>query len=246
MSKKQKLSLVIPCFNEAKNVSIVLKKLQDILDQSPQVIEIIVVDGGSTDDTPQELKQAFKNLDADVFKLILMSQRGGYGNDIMHALRSQATGDVLAWTHADLQTDPKDVVAAFEMYVKEATNSPVFIKGQRKNRRFVEAFFTFGMQLIAWSVLKTYLQDINAQPKLFSREFYDQHLKHGYPADFSLDLYALYLAKTHQYKILTLPVYFAKRQHGEAKGGGSWKSRLRLIHRTLKYIFKLKKNLSNT
>ena len=90
MAKTPKLSIVIPCFNEAKNVTFVLKAFEKIVDSSPHNIEIIVIDGGSTDETPQELKQLFGKLAKKHFKLILNSKRGGYGNDIMHALK-QAT-----------------------------------------------------------------------------------------------------------------------------------------------------------
>ena len=236
-----KLSIIIPCFNEARNVTMVLNQFHTLLSQTQHTIEVIVIDGGSTDNTAIELTTLFENLNQNQFKLILREKPGGYGADIMHAL-AHATGDVLAWTHADQQTDPADVIKAYELYLKcSTTNERVFIKGMRKNRRFLDLFFTFGMQLVVLCVLKQYLSDINAQPKLFSREFYKNHLSSDYPLDFSLDLYAVYKAKKQKYAIKTLPVYFAKREHGQAKGGsGSWKNRITLIKRTLAYIMKLK------
>ena len=244
MTDVKKLSIVVPCFNEAQNIIKVLTKFDDLLKDKSN-IEVIIVDGCSTDETPEELKKIFEHLDPQKFKLILKESRGGYGHDIMHAL-SQASGNVLSWTHADLQTDPYDVIRAFELYLNTKEDR-IFIKGNRKNRRFMEAFFTFGMQIVVWFVLRKYLSDINAQPKMFSREFYDKHLKEDYPLDFSLDLYAMYQAQVNGYKIKMLPVEFRKRLHGEAKGGGgSWKSRIQLIKRTFKYIFKLKAQLKIT
>ena len=241
MTEVKKLSIVIPCFNEAQNITQVLVRLDDLL-KNISDIEVLVVDGASTDQTPKELKKIFEYLDPQKFKLILRKTRRGYGSDIMYAL-SGASGDVLSWTHADLQTDLSDVIKAFDLYLT-AKEDHIFVKGERKNRRFIESFFTFGMQIVVWFVLGRYLNDINAQPKLFSREFYDKFLKKGYPLDFSLDLYALYQAKANGYEIKTLPVYFEKRLHGEAKGGGGgWKSRIQLIKRTFKYIFKLKAQL---
>lgn len=236
-----KLSVVVPCFNEAKNVQILLDQLETVVKDFEHKLEVIVVDGASTDETPFELKKKFNHLPADSFKLILKTERGGYGKDIMEGL-SHCTGDILCWTHADLQTDPKDVITAFEKYIELTKNqNKVFIKGNRLRRRPLEVFFSFGMQIISWIVLRVYISDINAQPKLFSRDFYDNHLIKSPPDDFSLDLYALYLAKTNNFKIATIPVYFKKRLHGEAKGGGGgWKMRLKLIKRTFKYIFKLK------
>ncbi len=241
MTASKKLSIVVPCFNEAQNITRVLTKLDDLLKDKSN-IEVLVVDGCSTDETPEELKRIFEHLDPQKFKLILTETRGGYGHDIIHAL-SQASGDVLSWTHADLQTDPYDVIKAFDLYLNTEEDH-TFIKGKRKNRQFIESFFTFGMQVVVWFVLKKCLTDINAQPKLFSREFYNKYLKKNYPSDFSLDLYAMYQAKANGYNVKTLPVEFRKRLYGEAKGGGgSWKGRIQLIKRTFKYIFKLKAQL---
>ena len=100
------------------------------------------------------------------------------------------------------------------------------------------------MQIIVFFFLKINVSDINAQPKLFSKAFFQDYLSINYPFDFSLDLFLLYQAKTHQHIIYTFPVLFKKRELGEAKGGGgSLKNKFNLIKRTLKYIIKLQKEL---
>lgn len=243
-STSQKLSIVVPCFNEAENVKLVLDQFQALMREKPYPIQVIIIDGGSTDNTPMVLRDYFAQIQNPQLKLILQTERRGYGYDIMAGL-TKSDGDVLAWTHADLQTDPADVLKAFELY-QSLQPAQIFIKGKRKNRRLLEAFFTFGMQIVVWFVLKTYLSDINAQPKMFCREFYKKYLKNNPPDDFSLDLFALYWAKKSGYTIKEIPVYFAKRLHGEAKGGGSWKGRISLIKRTFNYIFKLKGVLSES
>jgi glycosyltransferase involved in cell wall biosynthesis len=125
-------------------------------------------------------------------------------------------------------------------------DSWVLVKGYRKNRRLMEAFFSWGMGVLSSLALGTRLTEINAQPKLFSKIFFDSIEKDA-PHDFSLDLYFLYHAKKKG-QIIDFPVYFAKRVAGEAKGGSgsSWKVRFKLMKRIFKYIFELRNKVKAT
>ena len=91
-------------------------------------------------------------------------------------------------------------------------------------------------------ILNKWMFDINAQPKIFHREFLNQFSNP--PLDFSLDLYLIYFFKTKKINIKTFPVIFNDRKFGEAKGGGSFKGKIKLIFRTLNYIHKLNKYLN--
>lgn len=244
MAKKKSigLSLVIPCFNEPENISLVIAKLKKIVSSANHPFEIIIVDGCSDDETPNILIEEFKSLDRDKFKLILMEQRKGYGNDIVEGLR-RARYDILGWTHADLQTDLQDVIKGFELY-NSSDSKKLIVKGKRKKRQALEVIFTMGMQVVTFFLLKTNLNDINAQPKIFSKQFFKSFLVNDAPSDFSLDLYLLYMAKKNNFEIFTFPVLFKKRLLGEAKGGGgSWENKLNLISRTFKYILRLRREL---
>ena len=53
------LSLIIPCLNEAENISLVIERLNEIIAAITYPIEIIIVDGGSDDETPNILKREF-------------------------------------------------------------------------------------------------------------------------------------------------------------------------------------------
>ncbi len=237
-SKIADLSIIIPCFNERKNIRPMFEKLKQIVENSPYFLEIIIIDGGSLDGSQQELIEVFKFLNKENFKLILKNKTSGYGGDILEAL-SNATANILSWTHADLQTDPQDLITAYEILKKNNFNDKIMVKGHRKNRQFSQFIFTFFMQIIVYIFLKKYINDINAQPKLFSRNFYNKFLQENPPQDFSLDLFILYFAKIKNVKIIEFPVYFAKRIYENPKGGGGFKTRIKLIIRTLKYIHKI-------
>ena len=225
------LSIVIPCYKEADNLPHLLQRLRQVTDDIGNVV-IILVDNGSTDDTAQALIQ-LKVAKDPAIRVVTVPINLGYGNGLMQGVFAAET-DVIAWCHADLQTDPMDVIEAFELYNRHSAGVKTIIKGQRIGRGVFDAFFTAGMSLFASLALRMQLSDINAQPKLFDRKFLA--LLTDYPKDFSLDLYVLVQARHHGYQILTQPVRFSERLHGEAKGGGNLKGKRKLISRTVKYI----------
>ncbi len=234
------LSIIVPCYNEAKNIPHIIKLFREALEER-QNIEVILVNNGSTDNSSEVLIQEFNKVNDSRFRSVKVEVNKGYGFGILSGLDA-AEGNVLAWTHADLQTDPIDVIIAFEKF-KEINNPKAFVKGKRQNRAWGPAFFTYMMQLIASAELGVKLADIGAQPKVFSKDFYMTYLKDKAPHDFSLDLYAQYFA-TKFGTIYEIPVVFKTRKFGEAKGGGSLKTRFKVSVRTFNYIRELKKRLN--
>ena len=203
-----RLSLIIPSYNEADNLSLLESKLVKSFKDKDD-IEIIIVDNGSTDHTQATLASLIKNTSLKTLRFIRVEKNQGYGFGILAGCKA-AKGDLIAWTHADLQTDPADVLAALACYESDSSEHK-FVKGKRKKRPFLDTFFTMGMQYYASFVLGQSLTDINAQPKLFSREFYNTFILDKAPHDFSLDLYVLYCAQKSKYSILTVPVDFSDR-----------------------------------
>lgn len=234
------LSIIIPCFNEQDNILCIIDQLDMLASQHLFINEIIVVDGCSFDQTPSILKQKFRNLNDKIFKLVLMDKKNGYGADIISGLNI-ATGDILAWTHADLQTDVRDVIKGYHL-LQQSKNKKMVVKGRRTERKKLDLILTKGMELVTLLKLKMRLDDINAQPKIMTRYFYNLHIQNQRPpSDFSLDLFLLYQAQKNDYSIGCFSVQFKPRQAGEAKGGGgSLTNRIKLVIRTYKYINKLK------
>ncbi len=234
-----KLSIVIPCYNEADNIQLLLNT---ICNTYKQHTEIILVDNGSTDNTADILENELELIKNVLIKLVKIEKNIGYGHGIMAGIK-KARGDIICWTHADFQTDIKDVYNGFELFSQQTIQKKIFLKGIRNKRPIVDAILTLGMGIISSIWLRQNLNDINAQPKMFHRSFLKKVGKP--PDDFSLDLYFYYNAIINEMKILELPVYFGKRLHGKAKGGGgsSIFTRIRVIFRTLRYILKLRRTI---
>ena len=233
IERSSNLSLIIPCYNEQDNLPLLLKKLLTI---QSKFNEIILVDNGSTDNTLFIIEDFIKNNDSCV-KILKIKKNIGYGNGIMSGIR-KSSGQIVSWTHADLQTDPQDVVDAYQYFTSRNGDRNFILKGKRKKRKFFDNLFTSLMSIISSVAFKVKLSDINAQPKMFSRNFI-KYIDNA-PNDFSLDLFILVKAVKMNYAIVEYPVMFKNRNYGISKGGGSLIGKIKLTLRTLSYINKLR------
>lgn len=229
------LSVVVPCYNEEENIPLIVSKFNKILSESNEDIEVILVNNGSIDDSKRVFEKTILTTTQKI-SVHNIEKNEGYGHGILSGLKA-AKGDILSWTHADLQTEPYDLILALNEY-KKFNDPDLIIKGKRKKRNIIDSFFTWGMQLYCTIVLKTRLNDINAQPKMFGRNFYETNFSAA-PNDFSLDLFLLYKAQ----KIKTIDVFFHERKFGKSKGGGTLTGKWKLIKRTTCYINKLKSDI---
>ncbi len=206
------LSIIIPCYNEEKNLRELLSKIEILLAKFfNQKIEVILVDNGSTDKSCDILENNHL-YNKDKIKLVRIKNNLGYGDGVIQGIRN-SKGDYIAWLHADLQADPIDVVEIFNSKKARLEKEQCIVKGLRINRGLLDKIFT--RSLI----------------KIFDNA----------PNDFSLDLFFLLLAKKNNIRIYEHNVVWHKRYAGEAKGGGSFKLKLKLTMRTLKYMIELKK-----
>lgn len=233
---KIKYSIVIPCYNECNSLKQLFNNLKKI--NSFDNIEVIIVDNGSTDNSSELLASLKNKIYINNLRIITNEKNVGYGHGILTGL-NESKGKFLGWTHADLQTDISDVLKGFEIINKNQTN--VIVKGKRIKRSIFDNIFTILMSIVCILVLRENFSDINAQPKIFSKRFFQQ-IKNNAPNDFSLDLYLLYKAKKMNYSIIDFPVFFNKRLFGEAKGGGSIRTKIKLSIRTFTYILESKKH----
>tara|TARA_A100000171_G_scaffold52535_1_gene71400 strand:+ start:19528 stop:20397 length:870 start_codon:yes stop_codon:yes gene_type:complete len=90
------LSIIIPVLNEAENITSVLKHLTTNA-SSENIAELILVDGGSSDDTRLLVNEFSKDTE---FNIQLLSSEKGRAKQ-MNAGAKKATGDILYFLHAD-------------------------------------------------------------------------------------------------------------------------------------------------
>lgn len=229
------LSIVIPCYNERDNIPLLLDGFDQAMADSCEncgAIEVVLVDNGSTDGSDEIIKELLPRY--PFARMLKVKINQGYGYGILQGLAS-CRSDYIGWTHADLQTDPKDVIKAYGLIAQEE----VFVKGKRRGRPLSDMFFTMGMSVFETLYLGAGLYDINAQPNIFPRAFYESW--ENPPYDFALDLYALYMAKRKKLKIVRFDVDFPERKHGKSKWNSGLKSKWKFIKRTISFSFKMKR-----
>lgn len=227
-----RLSIVVPCYNEAENIPLILKRFSEVVSED---VEVVVVNNGSTDNSGEIFDQLLPNY--PFARLVYVPVNQGYGFGILQGLKTCNT-EYIGWTHADMQTDPNDVMTAWKI-AKQHFPENVYIKGNRKGRPFSDAFFTWGMGLFETLYMGEKLNDINAQPNVFPKAFFETW--ENPPLDFALDLYAAYMAKKTGLKMVRFPVLFPERIHGESKWNTGLQAKWKFIKRTIDFSLKLKR-----
>lgn len=232
MPATPRLSIVLPCYNEAPGLESLAARYAEA--GRGVSFELILVDNGSTDDTPKVLPGILQ--EHSFARSVRVEQNQGYGHGILTGLRA-SQGEVLSWSHADLQTDPVDVFRAWDLYRRSSRPDRTLVKGRRTGRKLTDRFITWGMQSLATVLLRTPMYEINAQPKVFHRSLLSA-LQEA-PKDWSLDLFTLYAAKKCGWRIETIPVSFPPRRHGASSWASNWRSKYRTIARSIRYLMKL-------
>ena len=230
---KLSCEIIIPSYNEGENLPKLLSNLDAIIKKKP--FSVILVNNGSTDNTKDILDKF--NDQFEWLNILHIEKNIGYGHGIASGLQL-STADIIGWTHADLQFE----MSALVVGIQTAEQNPnIIVKGRRVGTRLSSKVTTFGMSLMGKIIMGLPLMDINAQPKIFSRGFYEKNIKGDSPVDFSFDLFFLWRALKSKSKIQEINVLFLNRNAGIAKGGGaSIRTIITISWRTLKYMWRIR------
>ena len=92
------LTIIIPAFNEADSLSLLLKRLAEVLEHLPCRSEVIVIDDGSTDGTkPLLLREESRT---EWLRVLTWDKNLGMGAALKHGT-SRAAYPIVAWVMAD-------------------------------------------------------------------------------------------------------------------------------------------------
>tara|TARA_B100001248_G_C27300202_1_gene416761 strand:+ start:188 stop:907 length:720 start_codon:yes stop_codon:yes gene_type:complete len=229
-------SLVLPCYNEEENISLLYKEFSEIpLEQYKA--ELILVNNGSNDGTQKEIEKIINDNKKDNIHVVLLNLKKnlGYGGGISEGLKI-ANGDYIGWAHADLQTPLIDFYKLFSL-IKD--KQKVFGKGIRVNNRGYFGLISKMHEILASIILGYNLKEINAQPKIFSKDVlkYFNNMPKKWT---TLDTYAVYISLENNIDIVEMDVIFKNRVHGESKWQNNFSNFIKHIFFNIMYLVQLR------
>jgi len=132
-------SVVIPVFNEEKNVTPLYKELRGVMKKLKKDYEIIFVDDASNDKTLSQLKK-LPNV-----KIICMRKNSGQSSALDAGIK-QARGKIIITMDGDGQNDPRDI----PKLLKKLDKGYDAVCGWRHNRKdpFLKQFISQGAKYL--------------------------------------------------------------------------------------------------
>lgn len=203
---KDKLSIVIPLYNEEENAQMLIARIDQALQGA--LYEIILVDDGSTDAT----RQVVKALNHP--HVILIELKKNYGQSLALAAGIDfATGEYIITMDGDLQNDPSDIL---KMVEKTKSGDWDLVTGIRQKRKD-NLVRTFPSKIANWIIRKTTkldIQDHGCALKVFTKETAKELNLYG-----EMHRYIALLAFLNGARITQVNVKHHPRQFGQSKYG---------------------------
>ena len=223
-----KLSVVVPVYNEEKTIIEILKRVQAV----GLAGELIVVDDGCTDGTAEALKK----LDKRNLHVIVHSQNRGKGAAVRSALEV-AEGDLILVQDADLEYDPRDIVALLkpiEEGLADVVYGSRFLGGPRRPTMFWHMVANKSLTFLTNILYNNILTDMETGYKLFRREALEWIQISSNRFDFEPEITAKLLKR--KVRVYEVPITFNPRDYSEGKKIGM-KDAFQALWTLLKFRF---------
>jgi len=202
------LSLVIPAYNEQENVEELLGRVSAALTQVGKSFEVIIVDDGSTDETPRLLAAAMQRFP---WLRVLRLERNSGQSAAFDAGFKAARGQVIATVDADLQNDPEEIPRLLPML-----DGYDMISGWRQQRQDTPLR---RMQSRIANRIRNWLSEETIEDSASSLKLYKRHCLEGIHLYKGMHRFMPTLVKMRGYTVREVPVKHSARFAGTAKYG---------------------------
>lgn len=183
-----KLSLVVPCYNEAENVEAFQNAVIQAFDGCGYDYEIVFVNDGSKDATLHNLKKMFELQKCPV-KVVSFSRNFGKESGIYAGLE-HASGEYICLIDADLQQRPEIVVNMVNILDEQPEYDVVAAYQDRRGEGKVLSFFKKSFYSLINALSKVTLQPDASDFRTFRRSVRDSILELAEYHRFSKGIFA--------------------------------------------------------
>lgn len=205
-----KLSLILPCYNEAEHFQISAQKIYAVLKKSRLVFEIIFVEDNSGDETRRLLQEFIGDAKDSRLKVIYHDQNTGRGKTVCDGIAA-AQGKVVGFMDIDCEISP-DYIPLFVKKI-EANHDIVCARRiyQVSASSVVRALVSKVYSLLVRVLLHTSLSDTEAGFKFFKRDKIMPIVALSSDPGWFWDTEIMILSERAGLRILFLPVLFKRR-----------------------------------
>jgi glycosyltransferase involved in cell wall biosynthesis len=205
-----KISIIIPCYFNEKNIPVTGKRLieNEINFPKDTLFEYVFVDDGSKDKTLEALLN-FKKEYPDKVKIVKLAGNVGSYNAIVAGLET-GSGDCYSVISADLQ-DPPELISKMMTHWRNGIKFVVANRVDRKESFFTKIFSNLFHSLIKKIALSN-IPDGGFDFVLFDKQLRDELLKIK-----EKNTNSLYLLAWMNYEMVSIPYVRIKREIGESK-----------------------------
>lgn len=138
--KKEKISVIVPCYNEEESLPIFYKEITKVIKEMGNVeFELLFINDGSKDNTLNILRSLSKK-DKRVRYISLSRNFGKEGG--MYAGLENATGDFVAIMDADMQDPPSMIKEMYSSIKEEGYDCVALYSPNHKDYGFIRKVFT--------------------------------------------------------------------------------------------------------
>ena len=210
MNEVKSLSVIVPLYNEEKNILPLHQCLEGSLKSYQLPYEIIYVDDGSTDATFVEIL-ALAREDPHV-SIVQLSRNFGQTAALSAGIAHSA-GTLLVFMDGDLQNDPQDISRLLEK-LDEGYDIVSGWRRHRKDARFSRKLPSYiANHLISW-VTGVHLHDYGCTLKAYRREVFQHVHLYGEMHRFIPAYAALYGARSTELEVAHHPRRFGTSKYG--------------------------------
>lgn len=208
MNKPTSVSLVIPVYNELRNVAKLLERISTVLEGNNMDFELIFVDDHSTDGTYEYLQRFAKSKHVT---LLLKQGKPGKSYSLLEGF-AVARHEAVGMIDADLQYPPE---ALPEMLAKLQTHDIVVANRKTYKGSALRRFMSRSFRIFFGTVLFGLSTDIQSGLKVFRREVV-QTVQFDPSSGWAFDLEFLHRAREAGYKITDVAITFEERENGNS------------------------------